>query len=669
MYALGAFMVLVAVFMTMRALGIGPAGSLFASGALNVHDRVLVDDFRSPGADSSLGRVVSEGLRTNLAQSHAISVVSASSVADGLRRMQRPTNTLLDLSLARQLAEREGIKVVVDGELTPAGQGFILSVRLVAAASGDVLATFHAAARDATDLIPAIDRITRDVRGRIGESLRAVHASPALVQVTTSSLPALRKYTEGMALHYRDGRYADAAAALEQAIRLDSGFVMAYDRAANSYGNEESHRVRADSLRAIAFRMRDRLPELERTIIESNHYGWLARRDSAIAARERAIAIDPSQSVILNQLGLDYTGRREYARAESTYRRAMAIGDGNGQPWANLVLTLVDDGKFSEAAAAIPETVRRFPRMSPTVLRAAAAMALARGRFDSVAVLLDSAGRGPRDRLTRAARYARANFASARGQLRDGERRLAATVAEDEKAGATPQTGAATAIQLVLDSIRNDVWTRERPRADAVRRLDALLSRFPKTGRTDITAAQLLSVAQSYAIAGRADRARAVMTRYGRDVRDSATLRLGTPFRHATTGEIAIAERRYADAIAAFRAVDEYYDGRPLSSMIFRDGLLGRAFDLAGMRDSAVAAFTRFVATPNVGRWGSDAQLLAGTYKRLGELYEEKGDPAKAAENYRAFIELWKNADPELQPRVADVRRRLAKLTAVEKPR
>jgi hypothetical protein len=55
--------------------------------------------------------------------------------------------------------------------------------------------------------------------------------------------------------------------------------------------------------------------------------------------------------------------------------------------------------------------------------------------------------------------------------------------------------------------------------------------------------------------------------------------------------------------------------------------------------------------------------------ERLGQLYESMGKTDKAVENYRAFIELWKNADPELQPRVADARKRLARLTPVEKPR
>lgn len=64
-----------------------------------------------------------------------------------------------------------------------------------------------------------------------------------------------------------------------------------------------------------------------------------------------------------------------------------------------------------------------------------------------------------------------------------------------------------------------------------------------------------------------------------------------------------------------------------------------------------------------------DGVALPVIHERLGQLYEAEGDVPKAAEHYRAFIKLWKNADPELRPRVAEVRRRLAKLTPVEKTR
>ncbi|HXY69493.1 MAG TPA: hypothetical protein VEH62_08590, partial [Gemmatimonadales bacterium] len=55
---------------------------------------------------------------------------------------------------------------------------------------------------------------------------------------------------------------------------------------------------------------------------------------------------------------------------------------------------------------------------------------------------------------------------------------------------------------------------------------------------------------------------------------------------------------------------------------------------------------------------------LAPVYRRLGELYEAKGDRARALDYYGRFVDLWKNADPELQPAVREVRQRLSRLGA-----
>jgi tetratricopeptide (TPR) repeat protein len=96
---------------------------------------------------------------------------------------------------------------------------------------------------------------------------------------------------------------------------------------------------------------------------------------------------------------------------------------------------------------------------------------------------------------------------------------------------------------------------------------------------------------------------------------------------------------------------------------------LARAFDLAGMADSAIATFEQYLATPYWfrGERRADPMHLAGTYKRLGELYEAAGDTSKAIDAYTKFVTLWKDADPELQPKVAEVRRRLGRLSAAER--
>ena len=92
--------------------------------------------------------------------------------------------------------------------------------------------------------------------------------------------------------------------------------------------------------------------------------------------------------------------------------------------------------------------------------------------------------------------------------------------------------------------------------------------------------------------------------------------------------------------------------------------VIGIAYDLAQQPDSAITAFSRYVnSTSILGRFPTDRFFLAGSYKRLGELLEAKGDRAGAAHYYAKFVELWKNADPALQPQVADVRKRLVRLS------
>ena len=53
---------------------------------------------------------------------------------------------------------------------------------------------------------------------------------------------------------------------------------------------------------------------------------------------------------------------------------------------------------------------------------------------------------------------------------------------------------------------------------------------------------------------------------------------------------------------------------------------------------------------------------LAPAHLRQAEIYERRGKRDLAARHYRRFIELWSRADPELQPAVAEARKRLAEV-------
>jgi tetratricopeptide (TPR) repeat protein len=83
-----------------------------------------------------------------------------------------------------------------------------------------------------------------------------------------------------------------------------------------------------------------------------------------------------------------------------------------------------------------------------------------------------------------------------------------------------------------------------------------------------------------------------------------------------------------------------------------------QALDLANQPDSAIAEFERFTGFRDA-TYVLHRDYLAGSHKRLGELYDAKGNTAKAIENYEKFVGLWKEADPELQPKVREVKARL----------
>jgi tetratricopeptide (TPR) repeat protein len=136
--------------------------------------------------------------------------------------------------------------------------------------------------------------------------------------------------------------------------------------------------------------------------------------------------------------------------------------------------------------------------------------------------------------------------------------------------------------------------------------------------------------------------------------------------RHSMSGDIALAERRYDDAIAEYRAADAAAGPCGVCFLPFA----AHAYDLSGRGDSALALFTRYVDTPDPFRaadfWDAadltDGEWLPRAYIRLGQLWEERGNNVMAVRYYDRFVHLWKDADPEVQPQVDAVRNRLAAL-------
>ena len=660
--AVSAFIVVIGGFMLLRALGIGPAGSLLAAGRLGERDRLVVTDFRVRGADSALGAVVSEAVRAQLGQSDVIGILSPSAIAATLRRMERAPGTPVDLAVAREIAQREGAKAVVDGDVTPLGAGYVVTLRLVTADSGAELASFRETADSPKDLLPTIDKLARQLRGKIGESLRTVHAGPPLVQVTTPSLEALKKYAEGVRINDVESDFGGAVAPLEEAVRIDTAFAAAWRKLGIVYFNANMPRDRQDSAMAHAYRFRDRLTEAGRLrVLADFALGPGRDRGRGIAAEEEMARRYPDEAGLFNNLGVDYSTRREYARADTAFRRDIALDSSSSLAFGGVIRTLVELGRTDEALTMYDATRRRFGDIAGLEL-SSATLSYAHGNVDSAAARFrrTRTSKSPRNRSV--ATRAVATLALREGRLAESARLFGEARLEDEQRDMP--------ISPIEDSVTAsliDAWFDTQP-VRAVQRLDALLARVPLRS-LPVDDRNYFGIATAYALAGRADRARAVLAQFDSEVRDTTLRRYFEPDRHTALAEIALAERRPRDAIEEFRRGDRRPDGPIEGCSICIYMALGRAFDQARMPDSAIVMLERFVATPSWRRLAIDGDglYLAPVYKRLGELYEEKGDRANAASYYSKFVELWSGADAELQPRVRDVRARLVRLADAER--
>jgi eukaryotic-like serine/threonine-protein kinase len=272
-----------AVYMAMRLLGIGPVGTLVASGVLAKRDRLVLADFENRTADTTLGRSVGEAFRVDLAQSPVVRLLDAAAVQDALGRMGRDPRARLDLAVARELAQREGAKAVVHGKIDPVGRGYVLTAELLGAADGAELVAVRETARDDGAIIDAVDRLSKRLRERIGESLKTIRASEPLEHVTTGSLEALRKYSEGVR-EADAGDMGQAATTLQEAVTLDTGFAMAYRKLAAMLNNTFAAPSQIAAAASKAFQYRDRLPPLERYLASAFYYD-VVERDHARSPR------------------------------------------------------------------------------------------------------------------------------------------------------------------------------------------------------------------------------------------------------------------------------------------------------------------------------------------------------------------------------------------------
>jgi tetratricopeptide (TPR) repeat protein len=410
---------------------------------------VLLADLDNATGDTLFDRSLITAAAVALRQSAQLSLVSQERIRGALGRMgyRRPDTARVLGPLAREVAMRENVGYTLGFRIELAGQGYQLTGELVDARTGEVLAAPQAGAETRAGTLIALDQLVQAIRTRLGEpqALRRSRSLP-LPQVTTPSLEALRAYGLGAGAWSR-GDYQLAGQLWERALDIDSGFAMAMvTLGAHRY----YHHDRAEGQRLFqeAARRADRLTDWERLELERSHalfrgdydsatvmsrtlverfptadswanYGTAlmsARRyDSAIAALERAAALDSTPAIFIN-LATSAGGLRRLDAAIGYYQRAEALDS----IYVLLNNVNTEYGDALVLAGRLAEAERLFRRMldQPELFRrtlgyrALGLLGVWRGTFDQAVGFFRQA--------TEASRQQRARNSTARGYLFEG---------------------------------------------------------------------------------------------------------------------------------------------------------------------------------------------------------------------------------------------------------
>lgn len=610
---------------------------------------IVLADVRAPEAGTVAADVagaVTEALRFNVNRSPVARVADRARVHEAMVRMERPDDAPLDETTALELAVREGIPLVLVGEVTRAGNGYVLSARLLSASDGSALGSFGTMAEDETRVIAALDTLGRRLRTHLGESARSVRESPALDRVTTSSLQALELYSAGMRAHFREGAQARALSLFREAIRTDPEFAGAHLMLAVATFNAGGSPDEAVGALRRAYELRDRLPLPERHLTELEYHFHVSHDyRKVIEAGENYLAVEPDDYSSLIMVGEAHGALGHLRRAETYNLRAIEAGPARAfVPYGNVAVHRMNRGDFGSARA-ILEKARTRGVDHPWRVSLLADIAANEGDFREAEDLLRrEREHHPDEPFARAAAARKlAEYATVQGRVGEALGRYEEAMRAASGAGAE---GLYLALALQRASLH---LILRRDTAAALAAVDAALEHQPLQGLSPGDRPYHLLV-EIYARANRLDRASELLQEFreARPPRTESSYLLARSF-------VALAEGRFDEGLESLGSVD--FAG--CSTCRFE--LLSWAHDRAAMPDSALAYYRRLVETPHVrkftGPWSAAGVPVA--LERLGDLYAARGQTDEARRYYGRFVELWGSCDPELRSRVRRARERM----------
>ncbi len=600
---------------------------------LSGRDTLVLAEFQNNTGDPVFDGTLRQGLIVQLEQSPFLSLVSDQEIQHTLRMMGQPPDARLTPDNAREVCERIGSTAVLDGSITSISSQYVLGLRATNCHTGTSLAQVQVRANGKDRLLAAMDHAALEMREKLGESLTTVeqHSTP-LAEATTTSLEALKAYSEGWKVHASSG----AAAALplfQRATEIDPQFAMAHAVLGRMYADIDEPDHSAESI-SKAYQLRDRASYRERLWITAAHETLVTRNlEKAQQTCELWIQAYPRDMFPHTFLaGVIYPEAGKYEIAVEEAKKAIELNPDLGIAYHILAARYQNLDRLNEAESTIQQAYNRQLRV-PELLDAEYDIAFLRGDTAGMekATSLSQRRSGTEAWLLNM-RAVTLAYMGQRQQARIMSRRaldLAQQGGQQERAA--------------LWEVSTAVWEALLGNETQARQTAMAARELAKNSEVEYGTAVVLALAGDSSGSGRL--ADDLERRFPEDT--------SVKFSYLPTlrALFALNQRQPSNAIELLQTASAHELGKPRSSTHALFGALypvyvrGEAYLALHKGPEAAAQFRKIIDHRGVVTYetiGALAQL------QLGRALALSGDNAKAKAAYQDFLALWKDADPDI---------------------
>ena len=595
---------------------------------LTEKDTIVLTDFENTTGDAVFDDAMKQALSVDLGQSPFLNILSDRRVGETLQLMGRLANDRVTPDMAREICLRTGTKALLRGSISRLGNQYVVGLEAVNCSTGDTLAKEQAEAPSKEDVLKALDKAASSIRTRLGESLASVQRFDVPIEATTSSLEALKTFSMGVKTSRLQGD-AEGISFYRRAIELDPNFPMAYALLGLSYANLQQPSRAAENLKK-AYELKDRVSEKEKLRISANYfYVVTGELEKEAQTYQLWVQSYPRDSVPHGNLGANYAALGQYEQAIAETRIAQDLEPNRVTNFSNLSLMQMALNRLDDAQATF-DRAKGMKLDSGSVRLFTYYLMFLRGDTTGMQQQLDwGAGKpGDEDPLLSAQSDTEAYYGRL-AKARDFSRRAAdSALRVDSKETA--------ALWQVNGALREAEFGNA-----AVARQNVAAALATSPGRD-------VKVLASLALSRAGDTARAKTMIDELEKTNPFNTVLKVYWLPTLKAAIDLAKGNSAEALVSLEAAAPYEQGQPPPAQfgtLYPAYLNGYAYLAAHNGPAAAAEFQKFL-----DHRGLVVNFPLATLARvgLGRAYTLSGDKTKAKAAYQDFLNLWKDADPDI---------------------